>query len=227
MSFDLEKMQAYAELGEVIRLQNEAMDKLAAFRKARPAMIMPNLAKMVEENMKENVQVLYKELNNLHKPAEQQTRYICNDCKMAFLVPLPGGICDECRANRTSKPREYVLYQGEGDEADTDATATDEDTTAANADTTTTDANAIGDVTDSANANPAEEPGAESAGETPAETPAESAAETAPASAAADDTSAADDAPETPADNEDVKNDKPSDEFEKFFSMNPSEDGEK
>ena len=109
MSFDLEKFQAVAELGEVIRLQNEAMDRLQAFRKARPYMIMPNLAKMVEENMKENVQVLYKELNNLHKPAEQQTRYICDDCKMAFLVKLPGGICDECRAKQAAKPREYVV----------------------------------------------------------------------------------------------------------------------
>lgn len=109
MSFDLEKLQAVAELGEVIRLQNEALDRLRDFRKARPYLIMPNLAKMVEENMKESSQVLYKELNNLHRPAEQQTRYICDDCKMAFLVKLPGGICDECRAKRSSSPREYVV----------------------------------------------------------------------------------------------------------------------
>lgn len=109
MSFDLEKFEAVAELGEVIRLQNEAMDRLKDFRKSRPYLIMPNLAKMVEENMKENVQVLYKELNNLHRPAEQQTRYICQDCQMAFLVKLPGGICDECRSKRSTKPREYVV----------------------------------------------------------------------------------------------------------------------
>lgn len=110
VSFDLEKLQAVAELGEVIRLQNEALDKLVAFRRARPYLMMPNLAKMVEENIKENVQVLYKELNNLHKPAEERTRYICEDCKMAFLVRLPGGICDECRARRASKPRDYVVH---------------------------------------------------------------------------------------------------------------------
>ena len=109
MSFDLEKFQAVAELGEVIRLQNEALDRLQDFRKARPYLIMPNLAKMVEENMKESAQVLYKELNNLHRPAEQQTHYICDDCKMAFLVKLPGGICDECRARRAASPREYVV----------------------------------------------------------------------------------------------------------------------
>lgn len=109
MSFDLEKFQAVAELGDVIRLQNEAMDRLQQFRKARPYLIMPNLAKMVEENMKENLQVLYKELNNMHKPAEQQTRYICDDCHMAFLVKLPGGICDECRAKQATQPREYVV----------------------------------------------------------------------------------------------------------------------
>ncbi len=108
MSFDLDKMQAVIELGEVIRLQNEALERLVAFRKARPNLMMPNLAKMVEENLKENVQVLYKELNNLHKPPEQQTRYICKECQMAFLTSLPGGICDECRAKKgSSQPRAY------------------------------------------------------------------------------------------------------------------------
>lgn len=110
MSFDLEKLQAVAELGDVIRLHNEALDRLQAFRKARPYMVMPNLMKMVEENLKENLQVLYKEFNNLHKPAEEQTRYICNECKMAFVVKLPGGICDECRARLATKPRDYVLH---------------------------------------------------------------------------------------------------------------------
>lgn len=128
--FDLEKMQAIAELGEVIRLQNEALERLAAFRKARPYMMMPNLAKMVEENLKENVTVLYKELNNLHKPAEQQTRYICKECKMAFVSALPGGICDECRARLApGQPHDYVPHVatvGEDDEIireETDATA--------------------------------------------------------------------------------------------------------
>ena len=97
MSSDLDKLQAVAELGDVIRLQNEALDKLVAFRKSKPHLMMPNLAKMVEEDIKENVQVLYKELNNLHRPSEQQERYICKECEMAFLVRLPGGICDECR----------------------------------------------------------------------------------------------------------------------------------
>ncbi len=117
MSFDLEKLQAVAELGEVIRLQNEALDRLKAFRKARPYMMMPNLAKMVEENLKENVMVLYKELNNLHKPAEEQVRYICRECHMAFIVQLPGGLCDECRARQSSGgPRDYTPYQGSDDE---------------------------------------------------------------------------------------------------------------
>lgn len=110
MSFDLDKLQAIAELGEVIRLHNDAMEKLAAFRKSQPHLIMPNLAKMVEENLKDNVQVLYKELNNLHRPAEQQTRYVCKECNMAFLVKLPGGICDECRARLSSKPRDYTVH---------------------------------------------------------------------------------------------------------------------
>lgn len=120
MSFDLEKLQAVAELGEVIRLQNEALERLQTFRKARPYLMMPNLAKMVEENIKENVQVLYKELNNLHKPSEQQVRYICDECKMAFLTRLPGGLCDECRARAAGshQPRAYVANQSIADDED-------------------------------------------------------------------------------------------------------------
>src|SRR5690606_9081709 len=69
-----------------------------------------------------------KELNNLHKPAEKQTRYVCNDCHMAFISPLPGGICDECRARKASGgPRQYVPYQGpSGDEEDDAAVAAQE-----------------------------------------------------------------------------------------------------
>lgn len=126
MSFDLDKMQAVIELGEVIRLQNDALDRLVAFRKARPNMMMPNLARMVEENLKENLQVLYKELNNMHRPPEQQTRYICRECKMAYLSPLPGGICDECRARKgSSQPRAYVSHVATGSE-DADDVAGDE-----------------------------------------------------------------------------------------------------
>lgn len=108
MSFDMEKLQAVAELGEVIRLQNEALERLQAFRNARPYLIVPNLAKMVEENLKENVHVLYKELNNLHRPPEKKVRYVCESCHLAFAVPLPGGLCDECRSRQTqTQPRAY------------------------------------------------------------------------------------------------------------------------
>jgi hypothetical protein len=105
LNFDLDKLQAAAELGEVIRLQNQALEQLASFRKLRPNLIIPNLAKMVEENLKENVQILYKELNNLHKPQAEQRRHICRICNMAFAVALPGGICDECRSKQAVTPR--------------------------------------------------------------------------------------------------------------------------
>ncbi len=127
MSFDLDKMQAVIELGEVIRLQNDALERLVAFRKARPNVMMPNLAKMVEENLKENVQVLYKELNNINKPPEHQTRHICKECHMAFLTSLPGGICDECRARQGSdQPRAYVPYVASADEEADEAAEADE-----------------------------------------------------------------------------------------------------
>lgn len=126
MSFDLEKLQAVAELGEVIRLQNEALERLQAFRNARPYLIVPNLARMVEENLKENVHVLYKELNNLHRPPEKQVRYICDECSMAFAVPLPGGLCDECKSRlaTSATPRTYGAIEAQEKEENSPAEET-------------------------------------------------------------------------------------------------------
>lgn len=98
MSFNMQQMALVRDLGEVIRLHNEAVAKLQGFVKSNPGLVAPNLARMVEENLKENVSVLYRELNNLNKPPEARKRFVCRDCSNVFVVALPGGICDECRS---------------------------------------------------------------------------------------------------------------------------------
>lgn len=97
-TFNFEQLLVANELGEVIRLHNQAIERLSAFREQHPSLIAPNLARMAEENLKENVSVLYRELNNLHKPKAEQRRHVCRDCHNVFVVALPGGICDECRS---------------------------------------------------------------------------------------------------------------------------------
>lgn len=112
MSFDPDKLQAAAQLGEVIRLHNETLEKLREFRRLRPYALPPNMVVMAEENLKENVQVLYKELNHLHKPAAERRRHACRQCHHVFAVSLPGGICDECRSRQgvPSQPAAYGMW---------------------------------------------------------------------------------------------------------------------
>lgn len=110
MSFNPDTMKTAIELGEVIRLQNEALEKLRAFREARPYAIAPNLFRMIEENLKENVQMLYKELNQVHKPPTERKRHVCRQCHHVFAMSLPGGICDECRSKPAGQPAAYGVW---------------------------------------------------------------------------------------------------------------------
>jgi hypothetical protein len=110
MSFSPDIMKTAIELGEVIRLQNEALEKLRAFREARPYAIAPNLFRMIEENLKENVQMLYKELNQVHKPPTERKRHVCRQCHHVFAIALPGGLCDECRSKPAGQPAAYGVW---------------------------------------------------------------------------------------------------------------------
>jgi hypothetical protein len=95
---DREVLTNAADLGEIIRLHNEAVERLKAFRATRPYLIAPNMVGMLEGNLKDNVEVLYRELNNLTKPRSATKQYVCGQCHSVFLQRLPGGICDECRS---------------------------------------------------------------------------------------------------------------------------------
>lgn len=107
MGLDYEQLLIFNELSEIIRWQNQCIERMKSFREKYPYLIPPNVAKMVEENLKENVQFLYRELNHLHKPPEERRRHVCRECHGVFFVSLPGGLCDECRAklSATQKPQ--------------------------------------------------------------------------------------------------------------------------
>ncbi|MCX7626769.1 MAG: hypothetical protein N2Z21_11270 [Candidatus Sumerlaeaceae bacterium] len=107
MGLDYEQLLIFNELSEIIRWQNQCIERMKSFREKYPYLIPPNVARMVEENLKENVQFLYRELNHLHKPPEERRRHVCRECHGVFFVSLPGGLCDECRAKiaATHKPQ--------------------------------------------------------------------------------------------------------------------------
>jgi hypothetical protein len=95
---DKDMLTNAAALGEIIRLHNEAVERLKAYRVSRPYLMAPNLGSMLEGNLKDNIEVLYRELNNLAKPRSAKKQYVCTQCHGVFLQRLPGGICDQCKS---------------------------------------------------------------------------------------------------------------------------------
>lgn len=104
MALDYEQLLITNELSDIIQSHNKALAGLRNYVESHPYLLAPNLARMMEDNLKENVQMLYKELNNLHKPKSEQRRHVCRSCHGVFAVALPGGLCDECRSKTFARP---------------------------------------------------------------------------------------------------------------------------
>jgi len=108
MSTNGDAFKIQIELGDVIRHHNETLERLRAFQRDRPYVVAPNVLKMVEENLKENVAILYKQWNEVHKPPAERVRHVCRQCNFVFASSLPEGICDECRSKgSTAQPAAY------------------------------------------------------------------------------------------------------------------------
>ena len=109
MSYTEANLAITHELSEIIQLHNQAHAQLEKYRKAYPYLMAPNLAAMMEGNLKDNLQILYKELTNLHRPVDTKDRNVCAICHRAFATRLPGGACDECRARFSAPKPSYGL----------------------------------------------------------------------------------------------------------------------
>lgn len=107
MSFTEKQLDITSELCEIVRLHNEMIARMQTYRKDYPWLMPPNVCAMIEDNLKENSQMLYKEMNNLHKPKGEQKRYTCPQCSHVFAAPLRGGLCDECRGRTTPTSLSY------------------------------------------------------------------------------------------------------------------------
>lgn len=99
---DYEVMLRINELADIIKDHRHAEGRLKRFRESYPYLIAPNVLEMLEENLRDNMMVLNKEMAQMQSgksaPAGDPSRYICKRCNMKFTVALPGGLCDQCRA---------------------------------------------------------------------------------------------------------------------------------
>ena len=107
MKLDYEQLLITNELSEIIRWHNQTLERLRSYREQYPYLLPPNVGKMMEENLKENTQMLYRELNNLHKPKTEQRRHVCRHCHHVYAMALVGGICDECRSRMAHSQPDY------------------------------------------------------------------------------------------------------------------------
>ncbi|MEQ8820879.1 MAG: hypothetical protein RLY93_11595 [Sumerlaeia bacterium] len=91
----------FDELSDILSHVNTAANKLEVFKKKYPYLVAPNIFGIWEDNLKETATVMFREFHNLRNGQQKKTyskRYVCSQCKTVCMVPLPGGICDECRS---------------------------------------------------------------------------------------------------------------------------------
>lgn len=81
------------QLGGIVR-------NLQEFAQEHPHIIAPNVIEAMIGNLKDDINILLREVNLLGSPdraALRERRYVCRSCRGVFLAPLAAGICDECR----------------------------------------------------------------------------------------------------------------------------------
>ena len=100
MSQDYQRLLLANEFSQILKVHNDAIERLERFREAYPYLMAPNIFETLEHNLKDNVQIMYRELQNIHRQdgPHYKEKYICKKCHKVFLVTLPEGLCDECRA---------------------------------------------------------------------------------------------------------------------------------
>ncbi len=100
MSVDDDAMAVMTELSNILSNVNAALNGVQKFSADHPALIAPNIYRMWEDNLKETSTMMLREFTNLRHGKKARTydkRTICKECHSVFMLPLPDGVCDECR----------------------------------------------------------------------------------------------------------------------------------
>ncbi|MBI5155518.1 hypothetical protein HZA57_09805, partial [Candidatus Poribacteria bacterium] len=83
---------------------NTAANLLKKFEQSHPYLIAPNVFRSWEDNLKETATLMFREFHNLRNGKARKTydkRYVCQECHTVFMMPIPGGVCDECKGKKT------------------------------------------------------------------------------------------------------------------------------
>jgi hypothetical protein len=110
-------------LGGVVRQLNGIVMNLEEFRDEHPTIIAPNMLDTIIHNLKDDINVLLREVNILGSPnpkALQERRYVCRSCNSVFSTPIVAGVCDECRGRGVTSA-EFTPMPVAGPEASAEA----------------------------------------------------------------------------------------------------------
>jgi len=100
MTVEDDAMQVMTELSNILSNVNAALNGVNKFAADHPALIAPNIYRMWEDNLKETSTMMLREFTNMRHGKKAKTydkRTICKECHGVFMLPLPDGVCDECR----------------------------------------------------------------------------------------------------------------------------------
>ncbi|MBN1478306.1 hypothetical protein JXA47_16235 [Candidatus Sumerlaeota bacterium] len=88
-------------LNGITRQLSGIVKNFEEFREEYPHVIAPNILEAMIGNLKDDINILLREVNMIGSPNReklQQRRWICRSCNAVFMAPLVAGVCDECRA---------------------------------------------------------------------------------------------------------------------------------
>ena len=121
MNLSPEDMFIQRRLSGIARQLNGLIKNLEDFRQEHPTIIAPNVLDAIVGNLKDDVNVVMREMNLVGSPNRQhlkQRRFVCRACHNVFMQPLVAGICDECRG-RGITSADIVAQEEKPSEGDT------------------------------------------------------------------------------------------------------------
>ncbi|NJL07530.1 MAG: hypothetical protein HC900_04160 [Methylacidiphilales bacterium] len=95
------------ELSDVLCAVSHAASALAEYRERFPDCMPPEKFKLWEDNLRDVSTVMLREFHNMRHGREKKCydkKNVCSVCHAVFMVPVPGGVCDECRSKGVTTP---------------------------------------------------------------------------------------------------------------------------
>ncbi|GAB4325824.1 MAG: hypothetical protein Kow0059_22020 [Candidatus Sumerlaeia bacterium] len=100
------------ELSEIIKSHTTALNQLSSLADSGTCPLPADQIERLRSHLRDNQNMLLREFNGLQQGGRTNKtydkRYVCEQCHCVFLMPLPGGLCDECRGKQAPDPYKQI-----------------------------------------------------------------------------------------------------------------------